>query len=119
VKTFTTGELVQKLGIGQKAEMVSPVRDIIVERTADNGIIVLQDATSTKHNGRALPLTKTVMIAVWQLQRKKVTFLEAFEEIKQGKTIWCKSGSKETPYDNLEDLIMIQEAVYGQWMVEG
>lgn len=116
-KTYTTAEMIDKLDIGQNAEMVEPVQDIVV-RSNSNGIIVLKDALSTKHIGQPLPLSRTVMNAKWRLERKEITFGQAVDFIHKGKAVTCDYEDISTTYDSLNDLIHIAEAINGKWYME-
>lgn len=118
MRTYTTSELLNKLDIGQKAEMIAPVPDIIVQRK-DSGIIVLQDCISSKHKGQPMPLTPTVLNATWIIHRTPITFEKAIAHIRNGNTVLCEhDGRPPISYDSLDDLIHIAEAVDGVWYLE-
>ncbi|TVX85980.1 hypothetical protein [Paenibacillus agilis] len=118
MKIFTTAEMVERIDIAQKAEMIEPVQDIIVQRKSE-GIVVLKDAMSTKHIGQWLPLSHTVLGAKWVLERKEIPFLRAVELIRQGRTVSCEyDGRPPVVYDSLDDLIHLYEIVEGKWYLE-
>lgn len=122
MRTYTTGELLGKIDIGQIAEMVEPLTDIEVKAT-QSGLIVMKDAMSTKHLGLPLPLTLLVLNAQWKIQPTPIDFLRALSYIKDGKTVFCELTqdgiTKTTSYESLDELIHLFEAVEGKWFLEG
>lgn len=118
MKTYSTPEMIDRIDIAQKAEMVEPVKDIVIQKTA-YGIIVLKDALSTKHIGLPLPLSQPVLEAKWKLERKPITFLQAVDHLRQGRTVSCEYDERPpVKYDSLDDLIHVYEAVDGKWYLE-
>ncbi|MGG4105087.1 hypothetical protein AAXB25_14320 [Paenibacillus lautus] len=117
MKTFTTAELLDNLEVGQKAEMISPVTDVVVERTV-YGIIVRKDAMSTKHIGQNLPLSPTVLRATWRLERKLISFDRAITHLRKGEKVVCEYDGQIVTYDSLDDIIFIAEAIDGKWYLE-
>ncbi|OME54100.1 hypothetical protein BSK59_16095 [Paenibacillus odorifer] len=117
-RAYTTSELMDKLDIGQVAEMVEPLQDIIVKRT-ESGIIVMKDALSSEHNGLPMPLSSTVLRGIWVFPKLKITFGRAIALIREGRTVICEyEGRPPVSYDSLDDLIHIAEAVDGVWYLE-
>lgn len=117
MKTFTTAELLNNLDIGQKAEMLEPVTDIIVKRTA-HGIVVVEDAISTKHIGQNLPLSPIVLRATWRLERKQISFERAITHLRKGEKVSCEYDGQLVTYESLNDIIFIAEAIDGKWFSE-
>ena len=119
MKIFTTAEILEELQIGQSAEMIHPVRDIVVSRS-QYGLIVEKDALSTKHVGQPLPMTANVLIANWKLKSREIPFLDAVDFLKKGKKVTCEfDGRKPVVYEGVEELIHIYEAVDGKWYFYG
>lgn len=117
-KQYTTTELINKLDIGQKAEMIAPVTDIIVQRK-DTGIIVLKDLYSNKHLGAPMPLSPTVLNATWVVVPRHISFEEAVMYIRKGQVVSCEyDGRPPVRYDSLEDLVHFYEIVEGNWYLE-
>ncbi|WP_090739410.1 hypothetical protein [Paenibacillus sp. Mc5Re-14] len=117
MKTFATAELLDKLDIGQQAEMLEPVTDIVIKRTND-GIVVVKDAMSSKHIGLPLPLSPTVLRATWRLERKQISFDRALTYLRVGRKVSCEYDSQLITYESLGDIIFIAEAVDGKWYLE-
>ncbi|MCY9757673.1 hypothetical protein M5X00_25945 [Paenibacillus alvei] len=110
--------MIDKIDIAQKAEMVEPLKDIVVQKN-HFGIIVLKDALSTKHIGQPLPLGNLVLDAKWKLERRPITFMQAVECLRQGKVVSCETdGMLPVKYDSLENVIHIYEVVDGKWYLE-
>lgn len=117
MKTFTTAELLDNLEVGQRAEMIAPVTDIVVERTI-YGIIVMKDAMSNKHIGQPMPLSPTVLRATWRLERKLISFDRAITHLRKGEKVVCEYDGQAVTYDSLDDIIFIAEAIDGKWYLE-
>ncbi|MCY9707693.1 hypothetical protein M5X05_26415 [Paenibacillus alvei] len=110
--------MIDKIDIAQKAEMVEPLQDIVVQKN-QYGIIVLKDGLSTKHIGQPLPLGNIALNAKWKFVRRPITFLQATDYLRQGKVVSCETdGMLPVKYDSLEDVIHIYEVVDGKWYLE-
>lgn len=121
LKTYTTAELLSKIQIGQEAEMVTPVTDIVVRQT-EYGLIVVKDGLSNKHKSQALPLTKTALEATWKIMYPRITFVEATKHLREGRAVLCKMLHddivKTVRFESLDDVIHIREADEGKWYLE-
>jgi hypothetical protein len=120
MKICTTSELLNQLRVGQKAEMVEPLQDIVVTKRDGGAIVVLKDGMSTTHINQPLFLSQAVVKAKWKLEPVEVPFMEAVEHLKNGGIIRVEIDGDEYVYDSIYNIIELVEVIEGKWyLVEG
>lgn len=120
--TYTTGEMLGVLKKFQKAEMIAPVRDVVVTMDEYGEVVVVQDGNSKKHIGTILQLTNLVMNASWKIEAIQVTFEDALNRLKEGKDVLCvcmENGVENVEYySSTNDSVTFHEIIHGGWFIE-
>lgn len=110
-KTYSTGEIIDKLKPGQTAiceNWSTPTREI---RINSDGNIVWSD-------GVIFILTAAVLKAKWRLLPQHVTFEEAIQAYKEGKTVECEWSDRTYTYSQEKvSSVLWYEILDGNWSI--
>lgn len=123
---LTTGQMIDRLKIGEKADGVYGVYNYVVTKLKSGKIVFLDEDEATIIDTH---LDDKVLSATWTIRHRFVTFEEAIKALREGKTVSLYMKDKKQTFSLVECiaesleldenyLITWEDLFEGDWIIE-